>query len=93
VQHADLADRVWTIRTEPREKGNPGSLRLPPMALDIIAVQPRVAGNPYVFVGRGGALSAFNDGKRTLDRKLREARVQDNLPRRQPCRCSIRLRR
>ena len=33
----DMADGVWAIRTEPREKGNAGRLRLPEAALDIIA--------------------------------------------------------
>jgi integrase len=31
-------DGVWTIPAAPREKGTPGSLRLPPLALDIGAV-------------------------------------------------------
>jgi integrase len=48
------ADGVWTIRTESaREKGNAGSLKLPKLALDVINAQPRFAGNPYVFAGRG----------------------------------------
>ena len=33
----DIADGVWAIRTEAREKGNAGRLRLPEAALDIIA--------------------------------------------------------
>ena len=37
----DIKDGVWTIRTEPREKGNPGQLRLPKLALDIVEGQPR----------------------------------------------------
>ena len=48
----DMADGVWAIRTEPREKGNAGRLRLPEAALDIIATQPRIEGNPYVSPGR-----------------------------------------
>ena len=32
-------------------KGTPGALKLPQVALDIIAAQPRFAGNPYVFAG------------------------------------------
>jgi integrase len=31
-----------------------GLLRLPQAALDIVAAQPHIAGNPYVFAGRGG---------------------------------------
>jgi integrase len=74
MQWSDISvDGVWTIRTEPREKGNPGSLRLPQLARDIIAAQPRIAGTPYVFVGaRGGPIAAFNDGKRDLDHRLRD---------------------
>ena len=34
-------DGVWTIPTEAREKGNPGSLALPPARADIIRAQPR----------------------------------------------------
>ena len=47
-------DGVWTIPTEKREKGNAGALKLPKLALDIIAAQPRLAGNPHVFAGNGG---------------------------------------
>jgi integrase len=58
----DIAeDGVWTIPTAPREKGNPGALRLPPLALAIIRALPRLAGNPYVFAGRGnGPLAGFS---------------------------------
>jgi integrase len=47
------SDGVWTIPTAPREKGNAGSLKLPKLALDVIAAQPRLAGNPHVFAGNG----------------------------------------
>ena len=47
----DVVDGVWTIRTAEREKGNPAQLKLPQMALDVIAAQPRIAGNPYIFSG------------------------------------------
>ena len=74
MQHEDVVDGVWTIRTEKREKGNAGSLRLPPLALDIIATLPSVAGNPYVFVGgrSGKPLSTFTDSKAALDRTASE---------------------
>jgi len=53
LKRADIsADGVWTIASEAREKSNAGSLRLPPLALDIIAAQPRLADNPHVFPGR-----------------------------------------
>ena len=60
----DIKDGVWTIRTEPREKGNPGKLALPQIALDIIRAQPRFVGNPYVFAGRNnGPTTAFGAGQ------------------------------
>jgi integrase len=60
----DIKDGVWTIRTEPREKGNPGKLVLPQTALDIIRAQPRFVGNLHVFAGRnGGPTSAFGAGQ------------------------------
>ena len=51
MRRDDIADGVWTIPTERREKGNGGKLKLPQMALDIIAAQPQVDFNPYVFAG------------------------------------------
>ena len=67
----DLADGVWTVRKEPREKGTPGAIKLPPMAMDIISQRPRLASNPYVFAGRGRApANAFAVGKRELDAEL-----------------------
>jgi len=59
----DIQDSTWTITTQLREKGNPGALRLPEVALDIIKVQPRFVDNPYVFAGRNGQPSAtFHTG-------------------------------
>lgn len=52
----DIKDGVWDIRTEPNEKPNPGRIKLPKMALDIIKAQPRFKNNPFVFAalrGRG----------------------------------------
>ena len=64
------AKGVWTIRTEEREKGNPGTLQLPKLALDIIEAQPRFVGNPYVFAGKDGhALRRNSDSKIKLDAK------------------------
>jgi integrase len=60
----DIKDGVWTIRTEPREKGNPGKLVLPQIALDIIRAQPRFVENLHVFAGHnGGPISAFGAGQ------------------------------
>jgi integrase len=59
----DIKDGVWTIRTEPREKGNPGRLRLPLVALDLVKRQPRFVENPYVFAGRdNGPTAVFGSG-------------------------------
>jgi integrase len=67
----DIANGEWTIRTEQREKGTAGKLKLPQMALDVIASQPRIGGNPYVFTGRGKVpFNSFSDGKKALDAKL-----------------------
>jgi integrase len=61
-------DGVWTIRTAPREKGNPGTLLLPQVALDIIRAQPRFASNAHVFAGIGpGATNNFGRCKKSLD--------------------------
>ena len=48
---SDIKDGVWTIATEKREKGNAGSLRLPSIAVEIIAAQDEIVGNPFVFPG------------------------------------------
>jgi integrase len=45
----DLSGDIWTIRTEAREKGNAGALKLPKAALDLIKKQPRYAGDERVF--------------------------------------------
>jgi len=68
------ADGVWTIRSEPREKGNAAELKLPKLALDIIAAQDVIDGNPYVFpatVGKGnGPFNSFSQRKEELSKKL-----------------------
>jgi integrase len=45
------SEGVWTIRSEPREKGNAGQIKLPRLALDTIAAQPQIDNNPHVFPG------------------------------------------
>jgi integrase len=58
----DLDGDAWTIVSEAREKGNPGTLRLPPLAMKIIAQQPRLASNPFIFPGRSdGPLAGFSE--------------------------------
>jgi integrase len=63
-------DGVWTIPTAEREKGNAGTLQLPPQALSIIATQPRISGNPHVFAGRGDGCIDISQSKRPFDAKL-----------------------
>jgi integrase len=55
------------IRTEKGEKGNAGTLPLPPMLQRIIAAQPEIAGHPFVF-----AYAGYRDShKRALDKRLK----------------------
>jgi integrase len=62
MKWSDLDGDVWTISTQVREKGNPGALKLPPLAMKIINAQPRMASNPYVFAGRNdGPLAGYSD--------------------------------
>jgi integrase len=74
---ADIGDDgVWTIPSEPREKGNAGQIKLPKLALDIIAAQPVIDDNPFVFPatkGKGndnGAFNSFSQRKAELDALL-----------------------
>lgn len=77
----DLARGTWTIPTEKREKGNAEKLRLPPLALEIIKAQRQVAGNNYVFPGRGRVhMTGFSPLKRALDAKIAEANGGAPLP-------------
>jgi len=75
MRWADVSDvGVWTIPTEAREKGNPGSLRLPAAALAIIRAQSRVEGNPYVFAGRTeGPWNGWSRAKSDLDDAILKA--------------------
>jgi integrase len=61
---------VWTIRTAPREKGNPGRLQLPKQALAILKDIPRFASDDHVF-SNGRGQRAFNlvKLKSSLDRR------------------------
>jgi integrase len=70
MRWADISpDGVWTIRTAPREKGNPGSLKLPEQALAIIRSMPRFVSNAFVLAGQrdGGAFNNFSRRKEALD--------------------------
>jgi integrase len=72
MQWDDLADGIWTIRSQAREKGHAGALKLPAPALAVIGVQPRFAGNTHVFAAaRGpGHFRAFSKYKRELAARL-----------------------
>ena len=56
------ADWVWTIPTEPREKGNAGKLALPELARTILHRQPRVHGSDLVFPPRSGGEMSSSHG-------------------------------
>jgi integrase len=45
-------DGIWTVRQADRQKGTGGALQLPQPALDALARQPRMHGNPLVFPTR-----------------------------------------
>ena len=77
----DVPDGIWTIPQEDRQKPNAKSLRLPPAVLDIIKAQPHIAGNHYVFAGRGhGPIKSLAQGKKALDEKLRKIALDKKLP-------------
>jgi integrase len=67
LQWGDIADGVWTVRTEPGEKGNIGQAKLPDAAMRIINAQPRFTGNPFVFAGRHGRRVFSTSDKRAFD--------------------------
>jgi integrase len=61
LRRDDVVDGVWNIRTEKGEKGNPGRLKLPQVAIDIVYRQPKVS--DYVFYGRStGPTAIFRSG-------------------------------
>jgi integrase len=67
LQHEDVVEGVWVIRTEKGEKGNAGTLPLPPMLRRIIAAQPKIVDHPFVF-----ACARYrNSHKRALDKRLK----------------------
>ena len=67
MRHCDLVDGTWHIASAEGEKGNAETLRLPELARTVIASQPRVHGNDFVFVGsHGGFYNSLSGGKRAL---------------------------
>ena len=71
MRWTDLSpEGVWTIPSAAREKGTAGALKLPKVALDIIAKQPRLVSNPHVFAGRGGGhIKGFTALKAAFDKR------------------------
>ncbi len=71
MRWADISiDGVWSIASEAREKGNARELALPPLALDVIRAQPRIAGNDFILAGRGdGPINGFSKSKVALDQR------------------------
>ena len=72
VKWSDVSlDDEWTIPKETREKDTAGSLVLPEAAAAIVAKQPRLEFNPYVFAGRGaGSYRGFSQAKVAFDARL-----------------------
>jgi integrase len=65
---ADLADNVWTIASEAREKASAGQLTLPPLAMQIVQAMPQRTDNPHVFAGRlKTPMSGFSKLKKAMD--------------------------
>jgi len=61
----DLDGDVWHMPREPREKGNGGDLKLPPLALEIIDAQPKLAGDDRIFwMFRNGNVVALQSRSR-----------------------------
>ena len=71
MRWAAVADGVWTVAAETREKGAGGALKLPGAALAILNAQPRIGKNPFVFAGRGGSrFNGFSKCKAAFDATL-----------------------
>lgn len=72
MKWTDISGDIWTIPREPREKSNAGSLRLPPLAVDILNSIDKVAGCSFVFAGRyrDKHFNSFSQGKTELNAKL-----------------------
>jgi integrase len=69
MRWSQIKDGVWHMPTPPRAKGVGGSLKLPPLAMQIVDSQPRFLSNPFVFAGRnnGGPFTNLSYAKAKLD--------------------------
>ena len=78
----DVPDGVWSIPVEDRQKGHGEILPLPDLAAQVLARQPRVAGNPYVFAGIkvGKPFNNFPRSKPRLDAAIAEVNGGEPIP-------------
>lgn len=82
MKWADLSDDgVWTIPKAANEKGVGGPFKLPAAALEIIKAQPRLAGNEFVFAGKGTnkPFNSRSQRKGELDVEMKKA-IPDMAP-------------
>jgi integrase len=66
-------DNIWRLPPERTKNHRAHTLPLPPMALDIIASVPQVAGRDHLFGERSSSGFRGWEGKRDLDAKLGDA--------------------
>jgi integrase len=69
-REVDLDQGTWTIPAARTKNGREHTLPLPPLALDIIAGTPRMAGRDYLFGPRAAGFTSWNRPKQILDRRL-----------------------
>jgi integrase len=69
----DLKDQVWLIPQQDREKGTARSLKLSPLAWEIVQSQPRLKDNPYVFASWPFKhFNSWSQQKSALDGELKK---------------------
>jgi integrase len=70
LQWSEIEDGVWYIPGRAREKGTGEALRLPKLALDVLADQQRLTGgDPFVFAPKGSIKNRLNDQKRDFNNR------------------------
>ena len=80
MKWTEIEDGVWTIPvSHRREKASAGKLPLPDLVIEIIAAQPKITGNPFVFsASRGnGYFNGYSKAKTMLDEKLVTALAEE----------------
>lgn len=69
----DLKDGVWFIPQQEREKGTARSLKLSPLASEIVQSQPRLKDNPYLFASWPFKhFNSWSQQKSALDGELKK---------------------